>query len=241
MRVERRVFERFTERARQVIVLAQEEARELGHNYIGTEHILLGLLREDDGLGAQALHAFGLTVEGTREQVVAKVGRGDGQSEGQIPFTPRAKKTLELSLREALDLGDNFIGTDHLLLGLLREPDGVAASVLTDSNIDAEGLRRKVLELISTAVSREEVPVRQDLPVRQVFGPGPARAMIDAGWIDGLVTVLDVLSSEIRSKLGRAPDRSDLLVVLTCAEEEQGRAGSQDILDAARQRLGIAR
>src|ERR1051325_5982615 len=111
------VFERFTERARQVVVLAQEEARGLKHNYIGTEHILLGLLREEEGLAARVLESLEITAEGVRGRVVEIVGRGDEVTTGQIPFTPRAKKVLELALREALSLGHNYIGTEHILLG----------------------------------------------------------------------------------------------------------------------------
>ena len=121
------MFERFTERARQVVVLAQEEARTLKHNYIGTEHILLGLLREEEGLAARVLESLDITVERVRAQVVRIVGSGEEVTSGQIPFTPRAKKVLELALREALSLGHNYIGTEHILLGLVRENEGVAA------------------------------------------------------------------------------------------------------------------
>ena len=117
------MFERFTERARQVVVLAQEEARTLKHNYIGTEHILLGLLREEEGLAARVLESLDITVERVRAQVVRIVGSGEEVTSGQIPFTPRAKKVLELALREALSLGHNYIGTEHILLGLVREND----------------------------------------------------------------------------------------------------------------------
>src|ERR687890_215303 len=126
------MFERFTERARQVVVLAQEEARTLKHNYIGTEHILLGLLREEEGLAARVLESLDITVERVRAQVVRIVGSGEEVTSGQIPFTPRAKKVLELALREALSLGHNYIGTEHILLGLVRENEGVAARILLD-------------------------------------------------------------------------------------------------------------
>ena len=120
------MFERFTERARQVVVLAQDEARALKHNYIGTEHILLGLLREEEGLAARVLESLDITVEEVRAQVARIVGQGDEVTTGQIPFTPRAKKVLELALREALSLGHNYIGTEHILLGLVRENDDLA-------------------------------------------------------------------------------------------------------------------
>src|SRR4028118_2140761 len=121
------MFERFTERARQVVVLAQEEARILKHNYIGTEHILLGLLREEEGLAARVLESLDITVERVRAQVVRIVGSGEEVTSGQIPFTPRAKKVLELALREALSLGHNYIGTEHILLGPVPEDEGLAA------------------------------------------------------------------------------------------------------------------
>ena len=124
------MFERFTERARQVVVLAQEEARGLKHNYIGTEHILLGLVREEQGVAARVLESSGVTVERIREQVVRVVGRGEELSAVQIPFTPRAKHVFELALREALALHHNDIGTEHILLGLLRVNEGVAVRVL---------------------------------------------------------------------------------------------------------------
>src|SRR5690348_15470044 len=124
------MFERFTGRARHVVVLAQEEARRLGHNYIGTEHILLGLFGEPDGVAGRVLVGFGMSLESTRSEVTAIVSAGTRAPSGHIPFTPRAKKVLELSLREALHLQHNYIGTEHILLGLIREGDGVAAQVL---------------------------------------------------------------------------------------------------------------
>jgi hypothetical protein len=142
------MFERFTGRARHVVVLAQEEARLLNHNYIGTEHILLGLLGEPDSVGGQVLASFGLTRDGAREEVLAKVGRGKKQLSGHIPFTPRAKKTLELSLREALAIKHNYIGTEHILLGLIREGDGVAAQILRD-HADLLEIRVAVLNAVS--------------------------------------------------------------------------------------------
>jgi ATP-dependent Clp protease ATP-binding subunit ClpC len=116
------MFERFTDRARRVVVLAQDEARLLNHNYIGTEHILLGLIHENEGVGAKALEALGVTLDAVREQVRDIIGEGNQTPSGHIPFTPRAKKVLELSLREALQLGHNYIGTEHILLGLIHEP-----------------------------------------------------------------------------------------------------------------------
>ena len=143
------MFERFTERARQVVVLAQDEARALKHNYIGTEHILLGLLREEEGLAARVLESLDITVEEVRAQVARIVGQGDEVTSGQIPFTPRAKKVLELALREALSLGHNYIGTEHILLGLVRENEGVAARILLDFAADADKIRNEIIRMRS--------------------------------------------------------------------------------------------
>jgi ATP-dependent Clp protease ATP-binding subunit ClpC len=144
------MFERFTERARSVIVLAQEEARTLKHSFIGTEHMLLGLLREEEGVAARVLASFDVTVERTRaavDDLVADVN--EHAPTGQIPFTPRAKKVCELALREALSLGHNFIGTEHILLGLVRENEGVAARILLDFNLDSEKVRNEVIRMLS--------------------------------------------------------------------------------------------
>jgi ATP-dependent Clp protease ATP-binding subunit ClpC len=143
------VFARFGERARQVVVLAQDEARALKHNYIGTEHILLGLLREEEGVAARVLESLGVRVQEVRAQIARIVGEGDEVTSGQIPFTPRAKRVFELSLREARSLGHDYIGTEHLLLGLARENEGVATRLLLDFGIDAERLRNEVIELLS--------------------------------------------------------------------------------------------
>ena len=126
------MFERFTDRARRVVVLSQEEARRLHHNYIGTEHILLGLIREQDGIASRVLDTFGMSLDGVRTEVVELVGEGQGKDPHRIPFTPRAKKTLEFALREALQLHHNYIGTEHILLGLIREGDGVAAKIMSE-------------------------------------------------------------------------------------------------------------
>src|SRR5271167_3951023 len=150
------MFERFTERARQVVVLAQEEARTLKHNYIGTEHILLGLLREEEGLAARVLESLEITVERVRGQVVRIVGSGEEVTSGQIPFTPRAKKVLELALREALSLGHNYIGTEHILLGLVRENEGVAARILLDFDADSEKIRNEVIRMLSGPSGRRQ-------------------------------------------------------------------------------------
>jgi len=143
------LFERFTDRARRVVVLAQEEARLLNHNYIGTEHILLGLIHEGEGVAAKALESLGISLEAVRSQVEEIIGQGGSSPSGHIPFTPRAKKVLELSLREALQLGHNYIGTEHILLGLIREGEGVAAQVLVKLGADLSRVRQQVIQLLS--------------------------------------------------------------------------------------------
>jgi ATP-dependent Clp protease ATP-binding subunit ClpC len=138
------MFERFTNQSRRVVVLAQEEARGLHHNYIGTEHILLGLLRDSEGAAATALAAADVTLESARREVETIIGRGQQEPSGHIPFTPRAKKVLELSLREAVQLGDNSIGTGHVLLGLIREGDGVAVQMMINLGADPGSIRQRV-------------------------------------------------------------------------------------------------
>ena len=149
------MFERFTDRARRVVVLAQEEARMLNHNYIGTEHILLGLIHEGEGVAAKALETLGISLEGVRPQVEEIIGQGQQAPSGHIPFTPRAKKVLELSLREALQLGHNYIGTEHILLGLIREGEGVAAQVLVKLGADLNRVRQQVIQLLSGYQGKE--------------------------------------------------------------------------------------
>ncbi|MGA0866035.1 MAG: ATP-dependent Clp protease ATP-binding subunit [Candidatus Nanopelagicaceae bacterium] len=151
------MFERFTDRARRVVVLAQEEARMLNHNYIGTEHILLGLIKEGEGVAAKGLEALGISLDGVRSQVEEIIGQGQQAPSGHIPFTPRAKKVLELSLREALQLGHNYIGTEHILLGLIREGDGVAAQVLVKLGADLNRVRQQVIQLLSGYQGKEAV------------------------------------------------------------------------------------
>jgi len=153
------LFEKFTDKARRVVVLAQEEAKLLNHNYIGTEHILLGLIHEGEGVAAKALEALGINLEQVREQVQDIIGQGQQSPSGHIPFTPRAKKVLELSLREALQLGHSYIGTEHLLLGLIREGEGVAAQVLTKLGADTNKVRQQVIQLLSGYQGKETVSV----------------------------------------------------------------------------------
>jgi Clp amino terminal domain, pathogenicity island component len=172
------MFERFTDRARRVIVLAQEEARLLDHDYIGTEHILLGLIREREGVAAQALESLGISLEAVRAEVEQVIGRGQTTPGPQIPFTPRSKKVLELSLREARSLGHDYIGTEHILLGLIREGEDVAAQVLVKLGAELSRVRQQVIELLSgepveqVAVGRRVV--REPRPT-VVGGPGVFR------------------------------------------------------------------
>ncbi|HUQ63715.1 MAG TPA: Clp protease N-terminal domain-containing protein [Acidimicrobiales bacterium] len=170
------MFERFTDRARRVVVLAQEEARLLEHNYIGTEHILLALIHETDGIAAEALRELGISLDAVRSQVQQLIGRGQGSPSGHVPFTPRAKKVLELSLREALQFGHNYIGTEHILLGLVREGEGVGARVLVELGADLASVREKVVSLLGDPVKTEPggsptsvavlaSPPQEDMPV----------------------------------------------------------------------------
>ena len=175
------MFERFTDRARRVVVLAQEEARMLNHNYIGTEHILLGLIHEGEGVAAKALESLGISLEAVRQQVEEIIGQGQQAPSGHIPFTPRAKKVLELSLREALQLGHNYIGTEHILLGLIREGEGVAAQVLVRLGADLNRVRQQVIQLLHGHEGKEPGRGRGavgDGPVH-LPGPGSVRAEPD--------------------------------------------------------------
>jgi len=156
------MFERFTDRARRVVVLAQEEARLLNHNYIGTEHILLGLIHEGEGVAATSLESLGISLEAVRAQVEEIIGQGQSAPTGHIPFTPRAKKVLELSLREALQLGHNYIGTEHILLGLIREGEGVAAQVLVKLGADLSRVRQQVIQ-VQSGYGGEDVGARMRL------------------------------------------------------------------------------
>ena len=157
------MFERFTDRARRVVVLAQEEARLLNHNYIGTEHMLLGLIHEGEGVAAKALDSLGISLEAVRAQVEEIIGQGQSAPTGHIPFTPRSKKVFELSLREALQLGHNYIGTEHILLGLVREGEGVAAQVLVKLGADLARVRQQVIQVLRGYAGGEDVGTRMRL------------------------------------------------------------------------------
>jgi ATP-dependent Clp protease ATP-binding subunit ClpA len=163
------MFEKFTDRARRVVVLAQEEARMLNHNYIGTEHLLLGLIHEGEGVAARALESIGISLEAVRQNVEEMIGRGQHALTGHIPFTPRAKKVLELSLRESQQLGHDYIGTEHILLGLIREGEGVAAQVLVKLGADLNRVRQQVLQILRGG-EREEAAENEALAPWEAAG-----------------------------------------------------------------------
>src|SRR5919205_988479 len=172
------MFERFTDRARRVVVLAQEEARMLSHNYIGTEHILLGLIHEGEGVAAKALESLDISLEAVRAQVEEIIGQGQQAPSGHIPFTPRAKKVLELSLREALQLGHSYIGTEHILLGLIREGEGVGAQVLQKLGADLNRVRQRVIQILSRRTKNNPVLIGE---------PGVGKTTIVAGLAQDIV------------------------------------------------------
>jgi Clp amino terminal domain, pathogenicity island component len=191
------MFERFTDRARRVVVLAQEEARMLNHNYVGTEHILLGLIHEGEGVAAKALESLGISLQAVRAQVEEIIGQGQQIPSGHIPFTPRAKKVMELSLREALQLGHDYIGTEHILLGLIREGDGVAAQVLIRLGADLNRVRQQVIALLSQSKEPRLArrPAEEGAPLPEL------QARLDA--------VEDWLAA-VDQRVGTGPDTSDL-------------------------------
>jgi ATP-dependent Clp protease ATP-binding subunit ClpA len=185
------MFERFTNQSRRVVVLAQEEARMLDHNYIGTEHLLLGLLHEGRGSAARALEAMEVTLQAVRDQVIEIIGRGQAQPSGHIPFTPRAKKSLELSLREALQLGDGYIGTGHLLLGLIHQGDNVAVKILGSLGADLKDLRARVTaELRGNPEEGQDVsPAEREQQQLKVYLRGEAKGLLDT--IDDRLTAIE--------------------------------------------------
>jgi len=204
------MFQRFSDRARLVVVLAQEESRKLNHNYIGTEHILLGLIREGKGVAAKTLGSLGISLDPVRQQVEEIIGRGQETPQGHIPFTPRAKKVLELSLRESRQLGHDYIGTEHILLGLIREGDGVAAQVLVRLGADLNRVRQQVIQLLNEHPAEEP-------------GPG-ARVRLE--------TVEQRLTA-IEQRVGIGPDTSDLDEQIEAARtEKQAAIEAQDFEQA---------
>jgi ATP-dependent Clp protease ATP-binding subunit ClpC len=195
------MFERFTDRARRVVVLAQEEARMLNHNYIGTEHILLGLIHEGEGVAAKALESLGISLEAVRQQVEEIIGQGQQAPSGHIPFTPRAKKVLELSLREALQLGHNYIGTEHILLGLIREGEGVAAQVLVKLGGDLNRVRQQVIQLLH-GYRGEADPAAP--------AAGPRQRGLPQEIIAARLHAIGARLSAVEQRTGTGPDTSEL-------------------------------
>ena len=217
------MFERFTDRARRVVVLAQEEARMLNHNYIGTEHILLGLIHEGEGVAAKSLESLGISLEGVRSQVEEIIGQGQQAPSGHIPFTPRAKKVLELSLREALQLGHNYIGTEHILLGLIREGEGVAAQVLVKLGADLNRVRQQVLQLLHGRSAEESVPARSAERELRLLPAVKTR----------LESVEQRLTA-IEQRVGIGPDSSDLDEQIAAVRiEKEAAVDAHDYAQAA--------
>jgi ATP-dependent Clp protease ATP-binding subunit ClpA len=199
------MFERFTDRARRVVVLAQEEARMLNHNYIGTEHILLGLIHEGEGVAAKALESLGISLEAVRQQVEEIIGQGRQAPSGHIPFTPRVKKVLELSLREAKELGHNYIGTEHILLGLIREGEGVAAQVLVKLGADLSLVRQQVIEVLAG--------YQAEAGVARFARPSARAGRAERGVLSQLVdrvTELESRLSAMEDRVGTGPDVHEL-------------------------------
>jgi ATP-dependent Clp protease ATP-binding subunit ClpA len=223
----RTMLERFTDRARRAVKLAEEEARRLHHNYIGTEHILLGLIREGDGVAAKALESLGISLDAVRQQVVVIIGQGQQVPIEVIPFTPRSKKVLELSLLESMQLGHNYIGTEHILLGLIREGDGVAAQVLVKLGADLNRVRQQVIQLISGQQPQPgRLPHREDVPVTE------ARARLDA--IEGRLDAIDGQLAAVEQRVGIQPDTTDLDEQIDRVRgERQAAADAQEYEQAA--------
>jgi len=227
------MFERFTDRARRVVVLAQEEARMLNHDYIGTEHILLGLIHEGEGVAAKALQALGISLEAVRQQVEEIIGQGQQAPSGHIPFTPRAKKVLELSLREALQLGHNYIGTEHILLGLIREGEGVAAQVLVKLGADMNRVRQQVIELLHGQQREEEPEAEPAAPESGRAGRGD-RMLAE---VLGRLGAIESRLSAIEQRVGTGPDTGDLdQEIARVRRAKETAVDAQDFENAARLR-----
>ena len=237
------MFERFTNRARHVVVLAQEEARRLHHNYIGTEHVLLGLLGEPEGVAARVLEGFGMSLDGTREEVEAIIGIGKGQQTGHIPFTPRAKKTLEYALREALQLHHNYIGTEHILLGVIREGDGVGAKILKQHSADLAPIRTAILDLLLPGVPAAGARGRRWL--RRFAGADPGETS-EPGEQSELRTTpaADISLSEAARLAGSQPVGSHHLLLAALGDPDTAAARALAALgvdlDQAREALRTA-
>jgi ATP-dependent Clp protease ATP-binding subunit ClpC len=206
------MFERFTDRARRVLVYAQEEARDLDHTFIGTEHILLGLIREGDGVAAKALDALGITYDVVREKVTEQTELAPNSSSGSPPFTPRAKKVMEMSLREAVQLGHSYIGTEHLLLGIVRQGDGAAVRILDDLGVEMSDIQTQVVQLMSSLSNRKVGEPSVHVINDGVIFRGVVRAVgeqlrpdLDAADLDGLAdTIADDLFNQLRQSWAEA-------------------------------------
>jgi hypothetical protein len=241
------MFERFTNRARRVVVLAQEEARMLNHNYVGTEHILLGLIHEGQGTAAKALESLGIGLDMVRREVEEVIGEGQEAPSGHIPFTPRAKKVLELSLREALELNHNYIGTEHILLGLIREGEGVAAQVLVRLGADLDRVRQQVIDLLAAYKARAEeaeqaVPSEPAEPSAPSASAAPAEARSrerQAVALAARVEAIEARLSAIELRLGSGPDLGDLddqITQVTMEKQEAVATGRHEQAAALRNR-----
>jgi ATP-dependent Clp protease ATP-binding subunit ClpA len=217
------MFERFTDRARRVVVLAQDEARRLDHNYIGTEHILLGLIHEGEGVAARALESLGISLDAVRQQVEEIIGRGQQAPSGHIPFTPRAKKVLELSLRESQQLSHNYIGTEHILLGLIREGNGVAAQVLVKLGAQLNLVRQQVIQLVHGRQAEERVSAAS--AARELRLQPEVQARLEA---------VEQPLTAIEQRVGTGPETSELdeQIAQVCREKESA-ADAQDYERAA--------
>ena len=215
------MFERFTDRSRRVVVLAQEEARMLNHGYIGTEHILLGLLREGDGVAARTLESLGISLDAVRQQVEEVIGRGQQAPSGHIPFTPRAKRVLELSLRESLQLGQGYIGPEHILLGLIRESGGVAAQVMVKLGADLNRVRPRVVELMHGHQGQDVKIAGSQLSERA-----------PAGWPDDTLARFDALDRRLTALehwVSMQPDLEELdLEIARVRQDREAAAARQD-------------
>jgi ATP-dependent Clp protease ATP-binding subunit ClpC len=217
------MFERFTDRARRVVVLAQDEARRLNHNYIGTEHILLGLIHEGDGVAAKALESLGISLDAVRQQVEEIIGQGQQAPSGHIPFTRRAKKVLELSLRESLQLGHNYIGTEHILLGLIREGDGVGSQVLVKLGADLNRVRQQVIQLLHGYQGKE--------PVSASSTAGELRLLPE---VKTRLEAVEQRLTAIEQRVGTGPDTTDLDEQIDRVRgERHAAADAQDYEQAA--------
>jgi len=221
------MFERFTDQARRIVVLAQEEAGMLNHDYIGTEHLLLALIREGTGTAARALASVGITEEAARQQVEEITGRGQQDvRRGHIPFTPRAKKALELSLREAIALGSNFIGTEHILLALIREGDNPATRALSGMEVDPNRVRQEVIRRVS-ARRVDEPPAVRRVPPR-----GPRRKLLSE--LHGRLDSLEWRLSVLEQRVGTRPDARDLdREIAQVRRDKEAAVDAQDFENAA--------